>query len=45
LVSFSFNAGETEEVTISANSSYTKSFAGKIKEVRVYIKQDDGSYL
>ena len=45
LLAFSYNAGESEEVTISAGSSYTRTFAGVVNDVRVYVKDSSGNYV
>ena len=44
LVGFSYNAGEDEEVTLDANASHTRTFAGTVKDVQVLEKNSDGTY-
>lgn len=45
LLAFSYNAGESEEVTIGAGKSYTRTFAGIINDVKVYVKDSNGNYV
>lgn len=44
LVGFSYNAGEEEEVTLDANTSHSRTFAGTVKDVQVLEKNSDGTY-
>jgi hypothetical protein len=41
LVSFSFNAGLSEKVLIQPGSTYSRSFASEVKEVKVYVKKEN----